>query len=297
VKHKTRKQHEAKTRPARPPVQFAGLRPLLPVIGVCGVLFGVVCGLEVLRHRVHNAPEYNPPLRIKLEHLPGNDWVEQEGWLPRIASAIQLSKQQKFMDSDLLRSVADQILKTGWVRTVEQVRRDTDGTVRVACDYRRPIAMVLTNRGKYIPIDKDGVRLPEEYDNVDSESGWMRILGVQAEPPQVGHSYGEAGRDEDAVAAVKLAGLLFAQDEIAPRISGIDVANFGGREDKHKTHIRLYTRDGRWAKWGSAPGSEVYEPDVADKLKNLVLWLKRGSPQAYADLTAYRNGVLAPIGQ
>jgi hypothetical protein len=173
-----------------------------------------------------------------------------------------------------------------------------DGSIHVCCDYRRPIAMVLTNTGKYVPIDKDGVRLPEEYDRVEGDSGWMRILGVQAETPKPGHAYGEDGRtDTDAVAAVRLAWLLFSQDDISARISGIDVTNFNGREDKYKTHIRLWTRDGRMVKWGSAIGSEVEEPGVTDKLKNLALWLKRGSPQAYADLSVYRNGVVAPVGQ
>lgn len=277
--------------------RLAGLSPLLPVLGVAGFLLVVVGGLEALRSHVLSAPEYNPPLKLELEYPPGAEWLEQENWLPRITGSIELP-DAKLMDVDLLDHVAERVRSSGWVRQVDRVTRDRDGTIRVCCQYRRPIAMLLTNRGKYIPIDREGVRLPEEYDRVDGDSGWMRILGVQSDPPAVGCAYGEGDRaDEDAVAAVHLAALLFSQDEVSARISGIDVTNYNGREDKRKTHIRLWTRDGRPINWGSAPGNEIEEPDVEDKLRNLVLWLKRGSPQAYADLSIYRSGIVAPVGK
>ncbi len=277
--------------------RLAGLGPLLPAAAVLAVVVVAIGGLEWLRGHVLSVPEFNPPLKLKLEYLPGAEWVEQEGWLPRISASIKLPAEHQLMSENLLGSVADQIAASGWVRSVERVTRSTDGTIRVCCDYRRPIAMVLTNRGKYIPIDKDGVRLPEEYPEVETDSGWIRILGVQSEPPPVGQAYGVSHRDEDAVAAVRLALVLFSQQEIADKISGIDVTNYNGREDKFKTHIRLWTRDHRRIDWGSAIGREVEEPELAYKLRNLVLWLKSNSPQAYADLTTYRNGVLAPVGR
>ncbi|MBI4579071.1 MAG: hypothetical protein HY718_05170 [Planctomycetes bacterium] len=284
MNRKVRKRQLQVREPAAP--RWAGLGPLAPAAAVLGVILVTVCGMEILRHRVMSVPEYNPALSVKLEYPPGSEWVEQEGWLPRIGSCVRLPPEQRLMDENLLSGVAEQMLASGWVRGVSRITRGMDGVIRVCCDYRRPIAMLLTNHGKYIPIDQDGVRLPEEYDQVDSDSGWMRILGVQADPPQIGHAYGEGGRDDaDAVAAVRLAALLFAQEEIVNRISGIDVTNFNGREDKYKTHILLWTRDHRPIKWGSAIGSEVEEPEVADKLRNLVLWLKRSSPQAYADLS------------
>ena len=292
------KKRELKAAPAVEPMRLAGLGPLLPVLAVSGVLLCAVCAMEILRSRVLNTAECNPPLTVKLEYPASDAWVEQEGWLPRIASSVQLPPSRKLMDKDLLDEVVKQVRSSGWVRHVERVSRSMDGSIRICCEYRRPIAMVLTNRGKYIPIDKDGVRLPEEYDRVEPDSGWMRILGVQAEPPAEGRAYGETGRaDADAVAAVRLAVLLFGQEDIAARISGIDVANFNGREDRRRTHIRLFTRDGGRIDWGSAPGTEVEEPDVTDKLRNLVLLLKRGSLQAYADLSVYRNGVVVPLGK
>lgn len=294
---KLKKRREARGQKPAAEARLAGLGPLLPVGAVFAVVALTIGGLEWLRGRVLSVPEFNPPLKLQMEYLAGAEWVAQEGWLPRIASCVKLPDDSRLMSADLLETVAEQFAASGWVRSVERVSRGTDGTIRVCCDYRRPIAMLLTNRGKYIPVDKDGVRLPEEYPEVETDSGWIRILGVQSDPPPVGQAYGVSGRDEDAVAAVRLALVLFSQQEIADKISCIDVANFNGRENKYKTHIQLWTRDQRRIDWGSAIGREVEEPELAYKLRNLVLWLKSNSPQAYADLTTYRNGVLAPIGR
>ncbi len=291
------KKSRTKQRPAETSPRLAGLGPLLPVIAVMGVIIVTVGGLEMLRAHVLNAPEHNPKLALTLQYPAGCEWVEQEGWLPRITRAISLPGDGQLMSDDLLSNVAKKLMASGWVRKVYSVSRDMDGTVKACCEYRRPIAMLLTPMGKYIPVDKEGVRLPEEYDRVETDSGWMQIIGVQTPPPAMGHAYGEDNRSAaDAVAAIRLAALLFSREEISSRICGIDVRNFNGRENKYKDHILLRTREGGTIVWGSAIGREVEEPTVADKLRNLVLCLRRGSPQANAEvnLSVYRNGVLVP---
>lgn len=293
---KVKRKREPRTQRVSREPRLAGLGPLLPVGAVIGVIVLAICGLEYLRGQVLSAPEYNPPPEIELEYLPGAEWVRDEGWLPRITASVKLSDQAVSSD-DLLGAVVQQLRESGWVRSVETVTRDMDGTIRAVCDYRRPIAMILTRQGKYIPVDREGVRLPEQYDRVDADSGWMRIIGVQTEPPPIGRSYADLHHESDAVAAIRLAVLLFDQQDIGDYISGIDVSNFNGRRNKFQTHISLYARDGRSAGWGSAIGREVEEPSLTDKLRNLALWLRTPSPQAYADLTVYRDGVLVPMGK
>lgn len=306
MSRKVKKKKVSRTQ--RPPSEprFAGLGPLLPVGAVVGVLVLTLCGLEWLRGQVLSDPEHNPQIKIELDYLPGSEWVEQEGWLPRIQASIRLPLDEtrstpdepvhmSFMDPNLLSAVARNVMATGWVRSVEQVVRGMDGTIRVCCDYRRPIAMVLTNSGTYIPVDKEGVRLPEEYNRMDADSGWMRILGVQTEPPGIGASYSERRRESDAVAAVQLAYLLFSQSEIADKVTAIDVTNYGGRESRFKDHIVLYTRNGGQFMWGSAIGREIEEPNLADKLRNLALYLRSNPPPARADLTIERNGVVVHL--
>lgn len=296
VGRKLKKKREGRGAEPAPEARLAGLGPLLPVGAVFFVLLVAVGGLEWLRGQVLSATEYNPPVKLKLEYMPGAEWVEQEGWLSRISSSIRIPTERKLMDGDLVRFVSAQASQSGWVRSVRQVSRAMDGTVRVCCDYRRPIAMIYTNRGgssKYIPVDQEGVRLPEEYDNVESDSGWIRILGVESEPPPVGRAYGETREDSDAVAAVRLAFLLFSQAEIADKITAIDVSNLNGRRDRFKPPIVVFPRGGGpGINWGSPIGSEVEEPELAYKLRNLALLLKTNSPQACADLTVYRNGVI-----
>lgn len=274
---------------------LAILTSLTPLLCLILVLAGAVWMLEEVKAYVFSLPEYNPPVRVDLTYPPGSEWVEQEQWLPLIRASINVPDGVRLMEDGLLQRIGTQIAESGWVREVGRVTRGMDGSVQVSCLYRRPIAMMLTNQGQYIAIDREGVRLPEVYDRVDSKSGWMRIIGVQSALPDVGEPFDAAC--EDAVAAVRLAVLLFDQEETAARINGIDVSNFRGRLDKWQTHIKLWTRDGRMAKWGSAIGEEIEEPDAADKLRNLVLWLKKGSPQAYADLSVYRTGWIEPVGQ
>jgi len=288
LSRKVKKKRKSRAQERSHEPRLAGFGPLLPVAGVLTVIVLSICGLEWLRGQVLSNPKYNPEPKIQLEYLPGSEWVQQEGWLPRIQASIRLP-DKPYMDDKLPEEVAQQVAATGWVRRVLQVERGMDGTIRVCCDYRRPIAMVLTNRGKYIPVDKDGVRLPEEYERVEADSGWMRILGVQTEPPPVGGSYEKfRGEKCDGAHAVRLAFLLFSQPETGDKITGIDVSNC--------SDIMLYTRDGGKFRWGSAIGCEVEEPEPAYKLRNLALTLRTSSPQACADLTVYRNGVLVHSG-
>jgi len=294
--HKKAKR-SPKTRPADSAANagLAVVTSLTPVLCLVVVLAAAAWVLEAVKDHVFSLPEYNPPVKVELTYPPGAEWVEQEQWLPLIRNSVAVPEGSRLMDEGLLEHIGSQITSSGWVRRVGRVTRGMDGTVSVSCDYRRPIAMMLTNEGQYIAIDRDGVRLPEVYDRVDSNSGWMRIIGVQCPIPPTGQPFKET--DLDAMAAVRLAVLLFDQEETAARINGIDVSNFRGRLDKWQTHIKLWTRDGRMAKWGSAIGEEIEEPNAADKLRNLVLWLKKGSPQAYADLSVYRTGWIEPVGQ
>jgi len=267
----------------------AVLRPLVSVLSLGAVLAGAAYGLEQLKNRLYALPEYNPPINFELAQLEDVPWVEKEGWRPRILHSIHLPANRGGSESELLENIARQLEASGWVSRVRRVWKETHGTIRLACEYRRPIAMLETSGGRYIPVDKDGVRLPEVYDRVPSELGWMRIVGVQSEIPEVGTPFrGSAG---DAVAAVRLAALLFDQPQIGPQISRIDVSNFDGRRDRRENHIRLWTRDGRRIDWGSAIGREMEEATVEQKLRNLVLLLKNESAQARADISTYPNTV------
>lgn len=270
-----------------------------PLPAIAGVTVCIVLSLLVLgriKSFVYAQPEYSGPVKVELE-CPGEAaWVEQEGWKPRILACLKVPQNARIMDRELLEDIGRQLNESGWVRRVHRVQRSMDGTVRVLCDYRRPVAMLRIRDGHYVAVDRDGVRLPEVYDPLPENSGWMRIVGVDSKLPEVGKAFvlGEQQDGADALAAVELAVRLFSDPRIVDRISRIDVSNFRGRRDKYDTHLTLLTREGRKIKWGSAIGEEVEEPTVGDKLRNLVALLEKGTPQAYADLSVYRNGWIEP---
>jgi len=290
MKKQGRKQNASKAELSGGTGPRPGPRPLLPFLCMVGVVSGAVYGLEQLRRYVYSLPEYHPAaIRVKLLDPP--DWVEREQWGPRILSAVEVPPEDAWMDEQLPMKVAKQLTDSGWVRQVERVSRHMDGTIEVACTYRRPIAMLSTDAG-YVPVDADGFRLPEVYEQVGVESGWLRICGVQTATPRVNASF----QGEDAKAAIRLASLIFAQGwEISSRISAIDVANFRGRQNRRESHIKLWTPKGHLIKWGSAIGEEIEEPTAAEKLANIAIMLRRGGPQAQVDVSVFPDAAVLPI--
>ncbi len=262
--------------------------------GVLALLVGSVVGLERLRQHVMTRPDFDPPIKLDLAAEQETQWIDEEGWRPRILAAIDMPTSAHWRDTDLLAEVARRMEATGWVAQVRQVTKEMNGTVRVACDYRRPIAMIYTRQGLrnrewsegFIPIDAEGVRLPEEYGCVAADAGWIRIFGVRTPPPEVGRPYGD---QTDAEAAVRLARLIF-QQPFAMQISAIDMANYRGRRDRNQEHIVLRTRRGGEIIWGSAIGEECEELDPTAKIRNIALFLERGAPQAQVIVHLDRNG-------
>jgi hypothetical protein len=277
-------------KPTNTPDEAAGwntdsLRFLGGLFSIFIVLGGAFYGLDRLRSHVTALPEYNPKMELELAEPP--EWVQREGWQPRILSAVKINSSAP--SNQLVRDVADQLSRSGWIAKVNYVTQGMDGKIHVSCEYRRPIAMVYT-QGGYVAVDHQGVRLPEFYNRVENDSGWMRIMGIESPVPEVGEQF----KGEDAAAAVRLASLIFDQ-EFSSRINGIDVSNFRGRRDKRANHIRLRTRDGGKIDWGSAIGEEIEEPSPREKLRTIALYFRRGSPQAEGiNVSIYGNGVVQP---
>jgi hypothetical protein len=268
-------------------VTWASITPLLSAVSLFVAVGAAALGMERLKTYVYSLPEHNPPIRVELADPPA--WVDLEGWRPRILASISLPADQQWLDGMLVRQVADQINRSGWVSQVERVSRSADGTISVSCVYRRPIAMLRTREG-FVPVDRDGIRLPtgaegKVYTLVDDDSGWLKIEGVKSSSPEVGEPF----PGDDAVAAIQIAALIFEQD-FSTRISRIDVNNFRGRLNKRDDQIRLLTRDGGRIHWGSAIGEEIEEPTARDKIRNIALYFQKGSPQAQVDISVYRHG-------
>lgn len=267
----------------------------------CLTLVGLVivagAGLEQLRSRVSSLPEYNPTPKLLLVDVP--EWVDREGWRPQVLASIRLPDQPDWLGGGLVRDIGEQLQRSGWVSKVKRVSQDVDGSIRIACDYRRPIAMVRTrelDRGvhEYVAIDSEGVRLPQVYLNA-RDAGWLEIIGVEAAVPDPGQPF----VGDDARAAADLAQVIDKQKfedrtrVVAEQICVIDVSNFHGRKDKRRNQILLYGRgSGDPIKWGSPIGEEFEEPSWQEKIRLITAVLEDGAPHVQADISCYPNRVI-----
>jgi len=290
-----RKKHKERSdRPQeRTRADASTLGPLVPVLCTAALVAGAVWGLEKVKAHVYASSAYRPAaIKVVLANPP--DWVIRERWQERILSAVAVPPAEAWMDEGLVRRLADQVASSGWVKSVQRVSKRMDGTVEIAAEYRRPIVMLMTDHG-YVPVDRDGFRLPEVYERVDANSGWIRVRGVAAPPPKVNAAFDDKAAP-DAMAALRLASLIFDQSwEIASRISAIDVTNFRGRQDRRDCHIKLWTPDGTLIKWGSAIGEEMEENSPSEKLAQIAVMLKRGGPQAQVDVSTLPNRAIITV--
>ncbi|UCF32609.1 MAG: hypothetical protein JSV78_09780, partial [Phycisphaerales bacterium] len=161
-------------------------------------------------------------------------------------------------DDRLCREMAALAGTVGWVRDVVAVRRTHDARFEVKCTYRLPFALVQ-QAGEFILVDREGVRLPGTY---LYDERMTLVQGVEGDIPE----FGEAWEGEDLRAALQLIAII-EREPFANQVLAVLVGNYGGRCDKRKAHIELATdRAGGRIRWGSAPGEEIEENSVEQKL-------------------------------
>ncbi|UCE61465.1 MAG: hypothetical protein JSU63_06890 [Phycisphaerales bacterium] len=166
--------------------------------------------------------------------------------------------QREWIDDEACREMAERLGSIGWVAQVHYVRRTSDARFEVSCRYRQPFAMVQ-RQDQFFFVDVEGVRLPGRY--LYSPT-WRLIQGVGASTPDPGQVW----PGDDLQAGVKVLRAL----EVEPysqQVTAVLVDNFAGRVDSRAVHIELATdRAGGRIRWGSAPGRELEENSIAQKL-------------------------------
>jgi len=86
--------------------------------------------------------------------------------------------------------------------------------------------------------------------------------------------------------------MLLYQEPFFDQISGILVDNYGGRRDKREPHVQLATApEGGRIVWGSAPGEEIEENTVEQKLallrENFRRWGRIDAGRWYIDISLF----------
>jgi hypothetical protein len=118
---------------------------------------------------------------------------------------------------------------------------------------------MVQHGGEFLLVDADGVRLPGKY---LYNPAWKLVQGVRASPPEPGVSW--EGQDIRAGLAVIEA---LGEQPFADQITAVLVDNVGGRHQPGRSHVELATdRAGGRIRWGSAPGTEVEENSVPQKV-------------------------------
>ncbi len=163
-----------------------------------------------------------------------------------------------WVDDGLCRALAERLAAIGWVAHLDFVRRTSGARFEVGARYRLPVAMVQ-HGGEFTLLDGEGVRLPGTY---AFDPTWKLIQGVSASAPAAGSRW----PGDDVLAGLAVVSALEAEP-FAGQVTGVLVANFSGRVDRRASHISLATdRAGGRIRWGSAPGLELEENTVAQKL-------------------------------
>jgi len=171
---------------------------------------------------------------------------------------IDVLARRSWIDDDVCREMAGRLESSGWVARVNFVRRSSDASFEVSCRYRVPVAMVQRDAEFYL-VDQDAVRLPGQY-LYHPES--PLVQGVTAAPPGPGVTW--AGQDVRAGLAVLAA---IRSEPFSRQVTAVLVDNFDGRRDHRDVHLELATdRSGGRIRWGSAPGRELEENTVAQKV-------------------------------
>jgi hypothetical protein len=167
-------------------------------------------------------------------------------------------RKRNWTDDRLCREIADHLATLGWVARVNFVRRTGNARFEVSASYRLPAAMVQQG-GDYFLVDRETIRLPGRY---IYDSNRKVIQGVEGPVPEPGARW-----DGDDVRAGLAILVAIDREPFGRQLTGVSVDNFEGRRNPRASHIELVTdRAGGRIRWGSAPGLELEENLVEQKL-------------------------------
>lgn len=267
---KTRKASRTKEagRPARWWASFDGAARFRAVRRAAGITLAValvvfaVVGFDRLDEHVRSRIEarlstLENEADVRFLDLPDELVALATGDLAAAANGTLRSVD--WTDDALCERIAVALSDLGWVEMVNFVRRTGPVRFDVSCNYRVPYAMVQFD-GRFYLSDAGGVRLPGVY---RYDPTYFLVQGVVSAPPPNGTLWGGA----DLQAGLTMIAAL-GDEPFAHQLPAVLVQNYGGRVDPHATHIELATdrQAGGRIRWGTAPGREVEENTIAQKI-------------------------------
>ncbi|MFT5527808.1 MAG: hypothetical protein ACI9G1_004822 [Pirellulaceae bacterium] len=162
-----------------------------------------------------------------------------------------------------------------WVRSANNVHAQSDGTVLVDVEYRRPVGMVQTRLGGVqglLPIDRDGCLLPSDDFTPQSARNYLKFDCGDTTPTGM---IGGVWEDLRVIGAAKIASLL-VDDWKALGLYKVSAT----RKSTHAAPVfHLQTRGKVFVYWGHAPGMEVVgEAKANRKVLGLISYVEKNGP-------------------
>lgn len=202
---------------------------------------------------------------------PTPPWIRSDIKMQALRDAGLLGTLSVLDDWDLIsRRVKEAFEFHPWVACVNRIRRKLPGSLDVEVTYRKPIAAVESSDSNgimFLPIDANGVRLPEA-DLSEAERRYLpRISGITGRP-----LIGDKWDDPRVVGGAKLAQQLADVWQQLRLVEIIAAAQTSPRDEKQIYRFEIVTTGGTRIVWGMKPGDESFtgESPFSEKRKRLL---------------------------
>jgi hypothetical protein len=192
------------------------------------------------------------------------DWAG-DALVSEIRTTGPLTGKMSIFDPDLVKNVSDHYAANPWVSRVLAVEKEFPNSLRVRVEMRKPL-FAVEQKGQFILVDRDRVRIPGSYAQVPKFSFSIpRALGVRTAAPDAGKRWEDPAVE---AAAEVSAALLDNRIDRQISIAAIDVSRVGkgGRESE----IVILAEQNVAIEWGrSTAGGAHGELPAEEKVLNL----------------------------
>jgi len=242
-----------------------GLKSILKVLAIACVLGGIAMGLALLERYVKRTAPM-PQGAGKISLAPAPPWVNEQ-LQQKLRDAATANAADLRLDENAAASARRNIRKRmAWIDNVK-VQTTGEGLL-VEGSWRKPVAMIKSGPAKFY-VDSESVLLdfvPMPNLPIVEITG----LSMATKMPPLGEAWG----CEDLAAAITIIDRLTQMDRaLVPdkpmlyEIDRINVSNFNGRQNKHRPHIVLYSRDNTEIMWGAEVGQWQRHLESTDEQK------------------------------
>lgn len=248
------------------------LAGFLAVALVIGIVVGLVAARRPLDRRAGEvlssaavSVRFVWPTVASAQGAAPMTWMPRERQVELLGEAAErLRRYRDPLDPRALQDLSGWLGSSGWFEGVPTVRRDGDGSVVVAGDWRTPVAVVRRDEKEYW-ISASARVMPALYP--PGQTPVRAIVSPSRGVPLAGAGqvdYASPWEGEDVRAGMELLALLSRQKWYG-QVAGVDVSGHAGSGS-----LSILTRHGTELVWGGRPSSPRYgDSTTSEKLRNI----------------------------